>query len=322
VAVVQGDDLLALWDPAGALGSEADAFEAPAGIKRMDVEGAILLERLWHLVDDVEGRVAEDLLELGGWGERDGADVRDGARLIGPEAIHLAAGAVVRSGAIVSAEAGPVRVEAGAVVEENAIVRGPCWLGAGSVVRAGARVDGSSIGPQSKVGGEVHASVIVGLSNKAHDGYLGNSYLGRWCNLGAGTDTSNLRNDYGDVTLWDPVTMDFVPTGRQFLGLIMADHSKCAIGTRFNTGSLVGVSCNWFGAGFPPRRLPSFSWGGDAGLEPYRLEKALAVATAVMARRGRELTDADRDMLGFVYEATEPARAAVFGRNALSANLR
>jgi hypothetical protein len=116
--------------------------------------------------------------------------------------------------------------------------------------------------------------------------------------------------------------MDFVATGRQFLGLVMADHSKCAIGTRFNTGSLVGVSCNWFGAGFPPRRLPSFSWGDDAGLESYRLDKALSVAAGVMARRGRSLTDADRELLALVFETTEPFRSAVFGRSVQSVNLR
>ena len=178
-------------------------------------------------------------------------------------------------------------------------------------MKAAARVDGSAVGPRAKVAGEVHASVVVGLSNKAHDGYLGNSYLGRWCNLGAGTDTSNLRNDYGDVSLWDPVAQDFLPTGRRFLGLVMADHAKCAIGTRFNTGTLVGVACNWFGAGFPPRRLPSFSWGGDGGLEGYRLDKAIRVAEAAMARRDRPLTEADRALLAAVFEASAGARAAV-----------
>ena len=206
-----------------------------------------------------------------------------------------------------------MRLEAGAVVEEHALVRGPCWVGPGAVVRAGAQVDGSVVGPRSKVGGEVHASIVSGLSNKAHAGYLGNSYIGHWCNLGAGTDTSNLRNDYGEVTLWDPVAQDFLPTGRMFLGLIMADHAKCAIGTRFNTGSLVGVACNWFGTGFPPRRLPSFSWGGDEGLVEYRFEKAAAVARAVMERRGRSLTLSEERLLRHVFDASAGARAAVFG---------
>ncbi|HLA62814.1 MAG TPA: hypothetical protein VK610_00185, partial [Rhodothermales bacterium] len=200
-----------------------------------------------------------------------------------------------------------------AIVEEHAIVRGPCWIGPGSTVKAGARVDGSSIGPRSKVAGEVHASTVLGMSNKAHDGYMGNSYVGRWCNLGAGTDTSNLRNDYGEVTLWDAVAGDFMPTGRQFVGLVMADHAKCAIGTRFNTGTVVGVACNLYGAAFPPRRVPSFSWGGDDGLTTYRLDKALHVAEAAMARRQTPLTEADRALLTSLFERTAPARAAVFG---------
>jgi len=312
-AFYQGDELVALWDPAGAADTSVDAFAAPAGVAREDLEGAELVSRLWHLLDDLQSRIAADVAALGAAGVHDEARVRDGARLVGADAIHLAHGATVRAGAIVTAEDGPVRIEAGATVEEHALVRGPCWIGAGVTVRAGARVDGSAIGPHSKVAGEVHDSVIVGLSNKAHDGYLGNSYVGEWCNLGAGTDTSNLRNDYGEVSLWDPLAQDFVATGRQFLGLIMADHSKCAIGSRFNTGTLVGVACNWFGARFPPRRLPSFSWGGDDGLEAYRLEKAMRVAEAVMARRGRAMTDADRQLLGDVFHATAGARSAVFG---------
>jgi UDP-N-acetylglucosamine diphosphorylase/glucosamine-1-phosphate N-acetyltransferase len=320
-AFVQGETLVAFWTPGSPLDRvPLDRFqgdvlgrETAEGVPEEAVDGVDLVSRLWHVVDDVEGRVAEDVADLGGLGTRDGADVRDGARLVGAEAIHLAPGAVVRPGAVLSAEDGPVRLEAGAVVEEHALVRGPCWLGPGAVVKAGGRVDGSALGPQAKVGGEVHASVVVGLSNKAHDGYLGNSYLGRWCNLGAGTDTSNLRNDYGEVTLWDAVANDFLPTGRQFLGLVMADHAKCAIGTRFNTGAVVGVACNWYGARFPPRRLPAFSWGGDDGLETYRLDRALRVAEAVMARRNRPLTEAGRALLAAVFEATAAARARLVG---------
>ena len=321
-AFVQDSDLIALWDPAGAASMEGDAFEIPAGVPIEPVEGAPLVARLWHLVDAVEERVGADVGAMSRAGGITGGDIRDGARVVGASDVHVAPGAIVRAGAIVTAEDGPVRIESGAVVEEHALVRGPCWIGPGAVVRAGARVDGSAIGPQAKVAGEVHASVVVGLSNKAHEGYLGNSYLGRWCNLGAGTDASNLRNDYGEITLWDPVAQDYMPTGRRFLGLIMADHAKCAIGTRFNSGTLVGVACNWFGAGFPPRRLPSFSWGGDGGLEPYRLEKALQVAQAAMERRGRTLQEAERSMLAEVFDATAGARAAVFGREDRPQNLR
>ncbi len=322
IAFVQEEDLVALWDPAGSAPVNSDAFEIPSGVRVEPVEGAALVGRLWHLVDDVEDRVAEDIRAMRGAGVRTGADVHEGARLIGEDDIHLAVGSVIRAGATISAADGPVRIEAGAVVEEHALVRGPCLIGPGATVRAGARVDGSAIGPQSKVAGEVHASVVIGLSNKAHEGYLGNSYVGRWCNIGAGTDASNLRNDYGEISMWDPVAQDFMPTGRTFLGLVMADHAKCAIGTRFNSGTLVGVACNWFGAGFPPRRLPSFSWGGDGGLEPYRLDKALQVAEAAMARRGRALQEVERILLSEVFDATEGARAAVFARQDGPRNLR
>ena len=151
-----------------------------------------------------------------------------------------------------------------------------------------------------KVGGEVHESIFHAYSNKAHDGYRGDSYIGRWCNLGAGTNTSNLKNDYGEVSVFDAVAGDFLPSGRQFAGLFMADHSKCSINTMFNTGTVVGVFCNLFGSGFPPRHIPSFSWG-----EPdvtYQFDKALRVAETVMARRGIVLTETDRALLSNVFE--------------------
>jgi UDP-N-acetylglucosamine diphosphorylase/glucosamine-1-phosphate N-acetyltransferase len=190
-----------------------------------------------------------------------------------------------------------VWVGAGAEVGENAVIKGPVYLGPKVVVHPAARVEESAAGYWSKLGGEVHGSVIHSLSSKGHDGYLGDSYLGRWCNLGADTNTSNLKNDYGEVTLWDAVAEDFVGTGRQFAGLFMGDHSKCSINTMFNTGTVVGVFCNLFGTGFPPRHVPSFSWGGAEGLAPYRAEKALRVAEAVMARRDRALSDAERARL-------------------------
>ncbi len=201
-----------------------------------------------------------------------------------------------------SGAGGPVWVGAGAEVGENAVLRGPVYLGPKAVVKPAARIDESALGYWAKVGGEVHGSVVHSLSSKGHDGYLGNSYLGRWCNLGADTNTSNLKNDYGEVTLWDAEAGAFVDSGRQFAGLFMGDHSKCSINTMFNTGTVVGVFCNLFGAGFPPRHVPSFSWGGADGLAPYRTEKAFRVAEAVMARRDRSLTEAERAVLAGIAE--------------------
>lgn len=310
----QGDTLLAAWHPnppADLIASEVVGPFQFEGVPEERVEGAQLISRLWHLLDDVPERIAADFDMLGdtlGTAADDGT-VHPSATLVNPGRIVLAPGASVRPGAILNAEAGPIYLAEGAVVEEGAIGIGPLYLGPHARLKMAARVDGSAIGTHSKVGGEVHASIVHSFSSKAHDGYLGNSYLGRWCNLGADTNTSNLKNDYGEVTMWDAVAGDFVGTERQFLGLVMGDHAKCSINTMFNTGTVVGVFCNLFGAGFPPRRVPSFSWGGADGFSEYRLEKALRVAEAVMARRDVPLTDADRALLQHIAESAEVTQA-------------
>ena len=298
-AFVQGDTLLALWHPDPPRGlTDGDAFgrEQAEGVAEERVEGEALITHLWDLIADLGPRITHDLEQMGRLGEHAGT-VEDGAHVVAPEAVHVAEGAVVRAGAVVSAASGPVWISEGAEVGENAVVKGPVYVGRKAVVNPAARVDESTIGYWSKVGGEVHGSVVHSLSSKGHDGYLGNSYLGRWCNLGADTNTSNLKNDYGEVTVWDAVAEDFVPSGRQFAGLFMGDHSKCSINTMFNTGTVVGVFCNLYGAGFPPRHVPSFAWGGADGVVPYRTDKAFRVAEAVMARRDRALSEAERTLL-------------------------
>jgi UDP-N-acetylglucosamine diphosphorylase/glucosamine-1-phosphate N-acetyltransferase len=177
-----------------------------------------------------------------------------------------------------------------------------------------AQIQRCAVGSWCKVGGEVTDSVLQAYSNKAHTGFLGHSYLGQWCNIGAGTTTSNLRNDYGPIKLYDASTGAFEPTGRQFLGLFMGDHAKIAINMMLNTGTVVGVCCNLFGSGFPPRYLPSFSWGDpSAGFQEYRLEKALQVAEAMMARRKQALTDEERALLTAIFETTRVERGQVAG---------
>jgi len=166
----------------------------------------------------------------------------------------------------------------------------------------GARVGSSSLGDECRVGGEVSNSVLLGFSNKAHDGYVGNSYIGAWCNIGADTNTSNLRNDYGEVTLYNEHLRKYESSGRQFVGLIMGDHSRSGINTMFNTGTVVGLACNVFGAGYQPRHIPSYSWGGRDRIVVYRPEKAFASARAMMARRGRELSPEEETALLAVYE--------------------
>ena len=307
-AWAQGPDLLAVTLP-DTPEAPARFFQLPKNVAREEVEGETVIGRLWHLVEDVGARIAEDVAAMGGLGVHDGAEVHPAAVLVAPERIHLAPEARVAPGAVLDATRGPIHLARGASVGANAVVVGPVWLGPGAKVNAAARVDSSAIGERSKVGGEVHASVVHSLSNKGHDGYLGNSYLGRWCNLGADTNTSNLRNDYGEVSLYDAVAGKDVKTGNQFVGLLMGDHSKCAINTAFNTGTVVGVACNLFGAAFMPRHVPSFSWGGAERTVEYRPAKALRVAEAVMARRDRSLTDAGRALLLAVHAATATDRA-------------
>ena len=306
---VQGNDVVAAWMPSASsrlVGEDAVTSAAFEGLPEERVEGARLIGRLWHLIDELRPALARDFeARTSGLNvyERPGADVQDGALLAHGERIFLGEGATVRPGAILNAEAGPIYLGEGAVVMEGAVVRGPAYVGPHAQVKIGASVEGSAIGPWSKVGGEVHDAVLHSYSNKGHAGFLGHAYLGRWCNLGADTNASNLKNDYGPVTLYDEAEGDFAQTDRQFLGLFMGDHSKCGINAMFNTGTVVGVSCNLYGAGFPPRHISSFSWGGPQdGFQTYRLEKALRVAEAVMARRSVPLTAADRGVLTSVFE--------------------
>jgi UDP-N-acetylglucosamine diphosphorylase/glucosamine-1-phosphate N-acetyltransferase len=194
-------------------------------------------------------------------------------------------------GATLNTSTGPIYIDQNAEIMEGALIRGPFYLGDHAGVKMGAKIYGATtIGPHSKVGGEISNSVIQGFSNKGHDGFLGNSILGEWCNLGADTNNSNLKNNYSPVKIWNYAANDYVDTGLTFCGLIMGDHSKSGINTMFNTGTVVGVCANIFGAGFPEKFIPSFSWGGADGFEPYQLNKAIETAQRMMARRNVPLT--------------------------------
>lgn len=202
-----------------------------------------------------------------------------------------------------NASEGPIYIGKDAEIMEACSVRGPFSLCEHSTLKMGAKIySNTTIGPHSKVGGEVNNSVIFGYSNKGHDGFLGNSVLGEWCNLGADTNNSNLKNNYAEVRLWDYETERFARTGLQFCGLMMGDHSKCGINTMFNTGTVVGVSANIFGSGFPRNFIPSFSWGGSGGMTTYTTKKAFEVAKVVMDRRGIEFTDTDAKIMEHVFE--------------------
>ncbi|SDL79851.1 GlmU family protein [Siphonobacter aquaeclarae] len=217
--------------------------------------------------------------------------------------IFLEEGVQLRS-AVLNAENGPIYLGKDVHVSEGALIQGPFAALEGSVINLGGKMRrNTTIGPHCKVGGEVSMSIVMGYSNKGHDGFLGNSYLGEWCNLGANTNNSNLKNDYGNVKLYDYATGKLEDTGRQFVGLFMGDYSKAGISTMFNTGTIVGVNVNLFGAGFTPKHVPSFSWGGaDSGFQPYRFEKAVEVARNTMDRRGKLFTEEEEDIWRAIYD--------------------
>jgi UDP-N-acetylglucosamine diphosphorylase/glucosamine-1-phosphate N-acetyltransferase len=225
-----------------------------------------------------------------------------------PELIFIEAGAQVEY-AFLNTHDGPIYVGKDAIVMEGAKIRGPFALCEHAQVKMDAKIYGATtIGPFSKVGGEVSNSVIFGYSNKGHDGFLGNSVLGEWCNLGADTNISNLKNTYEPVKLWSYAEQHFVQTGQQFCGLMMGDHSKSGINTMFNTGTVVGVNANIFGDGYQRNFIPSFSWGGKSGLTHFQLKKAFQVATAVLARRNKVFDEVEKEILSHIFELTYDSR--------------
>ncbi|MFQ5584711.1 MAG: hypothetical protein ACE5GL_09785, partial [Calditrichia bacterium] len=196
---------------------------------------------------------------------------------------------------VIDAENGPVWIDEDAVIMANAVLEGPIYIGKKSRIKIGAKLyENTTIGPVCKIGGEVEGSIIQGYSNKQHDGFLGHAYLGSWVNLGADTNNSDLKNNYGMIRVL--LNGKPVNSGKRFLGLMMGDHSKTAINTMFNTGTIVGVNCNIFGAGMPPKFVPSFSWGGAEGIADFILDKAMHIAKNVMARRNVEFTHRDEQL--------------------------
>ena len=218
--------------------------------------------------------------------------------------VFIEEGAKVEA-AILNSNEGPIYIGKNAEIMEGSIVRGGLALCEGAVLKLGTKVYGpTTVGMYSKIGGEVNNSVIQDYSNKGHDGFLGNSVIGEWCNLGADTNTSNLKNNYSEVKLWSYIVNDYQSSGLTFCGLIMGDHSKCGINTMFNTGTMVGVNANIFGGDFPPKFIPSYSWGGAQGFSTYDLTKSFDVAKKVMERRGVELTQQDQSILTAIFERT------------------
>lgn len=260
---------------------------------------AVIIDRIHHIFTYNQQEIFNDFILL--TKGRESGILSESNKHFGDYPIFLEKG-VKAEAAIFNTTEGPIYLGVDSEVMEGAMIRGPFALCEHATVKMGAKIyTGTTIGPHSKVGGEVSNSVIFGYSNKGHDGFLGNSVLGEWCNLGADTNNSNLKNNYEDVKLWNYVTQNFERTGLQFCGLMMGDHSKCGINTMFNTGTVVGVSSNIFGSGFPRNFVPSFSWGGSSGFETYLPKKAFQTAEKVMQRRGLSLSEIDKEILETIF---------------------
>lgn len=240
--------------------------------------------------------------------DRKSQSIPKSVNTIAPENIFIEEGAQLAF-VTLNASTGPIYIGKNAEIMEGSVIRGPFALCEGAVVKMATKIYGATtVGPYSKIGGEVNNSVLFTNSNKGHEGFLGNSVLGEWCNIGADTNNSNLKNNYEEVKLWSYETEGFAKTGLQFCGLIMGDHSKCGINTMFNTGTVVGVSANIFGSGFPRNFVPSFSWGGAAGFTTYTTSKAFATAKLVMSRRNVDFDEKEQAILEQVFEETKKWR--------------
>ena len=240
--------------------------------------------------------------------DRESAKIPKNVQTSNPENIFIEEGATVNFCSLNASE-GPIYIGKDAEIMEGALIRGPFALCEGAVVKMGAKIyTGTTIGPFCKVGGEINNSVLMAYSNKGHDGFLGNSVLGEWCNIGADSNNSNLKNNYEEVRIWDYETEGFAKTGLQFCGLMMGDHSKCGINTMFNTGTVIGVSVNIFGTGFPRNFVPSFSWGGASGFTTYKTEKAFQTAKLVTERRNIPFDEQEAAILQHVFEETSKFR--------------
>jgi UDP-N-acetylglucosamine diphosphorylase/glucosamine-1-phosphate N-acetyltransferase len=300
-ALFKGEDVIAFFALEGEEVSDFSTFEA------IEFESDILkIEHTWDIFAKNGEAIEEDFALI--TKDRQSQPIPVSVNTINPENIFIEKGATLNF-ATLNASSGPIYIGRDAEVMEGSLVRGPFALCHNATLKLASKIYGpTTIGPHSKVGGEVNNSVIFGFSNKGHDGFLGNSVLGEWCNLGADTNNSNLKNNYAEVRLWDYQTEGFAKTGLQFCGLMMGDHSKCGINTMFNTGTVVGVSANIFGSGFPRNFVPSFSWGGSKGFVTYNTNKAFEVAEVVMGRRKEEFTEKDKAILEHIFEETKHYR--------------
>jgi UDP-N-acetylglucosamine diphosphorylase/glucosamine-1-phosphate N-acetyltransferase len=300
-AVVFAEDIIAFFT-----NNTQDEFDFEQ-FELLPFEGELFrIEHTWDIFAKNDRAIREDFELL--TADRTSQSIPKSVNVIAPENIFIEEGAQLEF-VTLNASTGPIYIGKNSEIMEGSVIRGPFALCESGRVKLATKVYGATtVGPHAVIGGEVNNSVLFGYSNKGHDGFLGNSVLGEWCNIGADSNNSNLKNNYEEVRLWSYETEGFAKTGLQFCGLMMGDHSKCGINTMFNTGTVVGVSANIFGAGFPRNFVPSFSWGGAAGFSTYLTEKAFQTAKIVMARRNVEFTDQEAAILSHVFEETKKFR--------------
>lgn len=299
-AIFQEDEVVAFYAKEG---EEVD-FDSFEGIEFSN--DCIKIENTWDIFQKNEIAIREDFELL--TEDRFSQPIPKSVNVIAPENIFIEEGAKLEF-VTLNASTGPIYIGKNAEIMEGSVIRGPFALCESGRVKLATKVYGATtVGPHSVIGGEVNNSVLFGYSNKGHDGFLGNAVLGEWCNIGADSNNSNLKNNYEEVKLWSYETENFAKTGLQFCGLMMGDHSKCGINTMLNTGTVVGVSTNIFGAGFPRNFVPSFSWGGASGFTTYLTKKAFETAKIVMARRNVEFSEEDAKILEHVFEETKKYR--------------
>lgn len=266
------------------------------------------IDYIWDLVNNNHDEFLSDYNSLLSKKEnRVQGKVHEGVHMVEKDCIYIEEGAEIKPGVVLDASNGPVYIDRNAVIHSNAVVQDCVYLGESSQIKSCARIyDNVSIGKVCKIGGEVEDSIILPFTNKQHSGFIGHAYLGSWVNIGADTNCSDLKNNYGHVKIY--VNGEVVDSGSQFLGVIMGDHTKTAINTMFNTGTIVGFSCNIFGAGFPAKYIPSFSWGGSGAVTTYDLNRSIETANRAMLRRDYSLTESDERLFKKVFDLTAKER--------------
>lgn len=300
-AIFKGDEVIAFYTQESQDEVDFDDYK----IIQFDAD-CLTVEHSWDIFAKNDAAIREDFKLL--TEDRASQSIPKSVNAISPENIFIEEGAKLEF-VTLNASTGPIYIGKNSEIMEGSVIRGPFALCEEAQVKLATKVYGATtVGPHCRIGGEVNNSVLFGYSNKGHDGFLGNSVLGEWCNIGADSNNSNLKNNYEEVKLWSYETENFAKTGLQFCGLMMGDHSKCGINTMFNTGTVVGVSANIFGSGFPRNFVPSFSWGGASGFVTYHTKKAFEVAKIVMDRRHVEFTEQDKAILEYVFEESKKWR--------------